>query len=138
MELPEIDKRYILIIAVVLLIAAAALLFLPSLFSQKTVNAYFSTSKLAPGQNTSLIVEVTNTLGKDVSSVMISVSPLNRGIIGSLVTPLNGTLGIGEMRRITVPISLETNLLEGTYSIQIDASLDGAQYSARVALEVKK
>jgi hypothetical protein len=139
MNWPDINWKYLLIAVGLVLVAAVALMFLPQTLSAKTISAYFSpASKLAPGQSTNLIVEVTNTLGKDISSFDITVKAVNEGIkIGSFQKP-TGTIGAGETRRMTVPISLESGLLEGTYLVEIDVSLEDHPFSTRVGLEVKK
>jgi hypothetical protein len=139
MNLPDINWKYLLIVIVLVVIVALVLLFVPQNLSAKTINAYFSpTNKLAPGQNTNLIIELTNTLGKDVGVYDVSVKAINSGIIvGSFQKP-EGVIGSGEMRKMTVPISLNSTLLEGTYLIEIDVSLDSSPFSSRVALEVKK
>ena len=139
MNLPDINWRYLAIAIAIVIIVAVALAVIPSTLSAKTINAYFSpTNKVSPGQSTNLIVELTNTLDKDATTYTVGVSAVNQGItIGEFTRP-TGAIGKGEMRKVTVPISLSNDLLEGTYSIEITVDLEGTQFSSRVVLEVKK
>ena len=139
MNLPDINWKYLLIAIALVIIIVLALMFLPQVISAKTINAYFSpTNKLAPGQSTNLVIEATNTIGKDVTSLGVDVKAVNQGItVGSFQKP-SGLIGSGEMRKMIVPISLNSTLLEGTYAVEIDVTLDGNPFSSRVTLEVKK
>jgi hypothetical protein len=139
MNLPDINWRYLAIAIAIVIIVAVALAVIPSTLSAKTINAYFSpTNKVSPGQSTNLVIEMTNTLSKDVDSYGIQVNAVNQGIIVGEFSAPAGTIGQGEMRKVTVPISLSDELLEGTYSIEIKLDLAGEQFVSRVILEVKK
>jgi len=139
MRLPTISRKYYVILAAIIIAAVIISAVMLSLWSVKTINAYFSpTNKVAPGQSTNLTAEITNTVGKDVNSYDVIVRAINENItIGAFSQP-QGTFGMNELRKITVPVSLSADMLDGTYSIEVDVNLGGVPFSTRVNLEVKK
>jgi hypothetical protein len=140
MNLPQVDKKYLAVAIALLFVAVAVIVYLPPAFTSKTINAYFSQSTLSPGQNTDLIVEITNTLDRDIpeNEFSMSVSSINEGItIGEFAQP-TGTIGKGDMRKITVPIALSGDLLGGTYSLEIMVNFGEEAHSSRVVLTITK
>lgn len=138
-EMPEVNKKYLMIAVAAIIVAALALLYVPASLSAKTVTAYFSPAgRVSPGQSVNLVIEVTNTLDKDVSSCALTVNAINQGLAVGNITQPSGTIGKGENRKMTVQVVTADSLLDGTYSIEVAANLDGTPYSTRVMLEVKR
>ena len=139
MEIPEINKKY-LGIGIIIIIVLIFLLFLPSFFKVKTINAYFSPSAiLSPGQSTNLMIEIRNTLGKDALSASLSVKAIDNksAIIGEFQQPPQ-IIEKDQWKKIVVPVSISEGTIEGSYSIEITVTLNGKTEQERVSIEVRK
>ena len=140
MEIPAFvanNLKWLAIIAVILVAILLMLILNP--FQVRTINAYFEPSgAVRPGQNTTLVVEVTNTLGRDIATETVSVTAIDKASLGikdGQATQYN--VAKGDLRKFRIPV-VATAATEGTYSIEITAMLDSKQEITRIALEVRK
>jgi len=137
MELPEFDKKKagIILGALALILAAALLLN----YSQPTkIKAHFESSPVTPGTQTNLIVEVTNILGEDVNTATLTVTPVSPAdVLLSQETRNITNMGRDEWRKFEFPINVSPDAVDGTYSVNIEVTLDGETESTRAFLEVR-
>jgi len=139
MDLPElpfdIEWRNIALI----LIGIALILFAFFSFTGNPINAYFKPSNVfeANAEGT-LIVEMKNIAGEDITLMKITADAVNPNII-EITNYLQEEMHVGkdEMRKFEFPIEIKEGR-QGTYSIEITADLDtDHSFSQRVSLEIK-
>lgn len=127
------------IILIIIAFAVVALLGVGFfLFQPKMINAYFESGTLQPKQNTTLVVEVHNTLDKDVGSVRVNVRALDPTSIQVLDEKSAVNLAKGDSRKFQFPVRVSSDALEGRYNIEVQVSLDDNNETIRIGLEIKK
>jgi hypothetical protein len=138
MELPEINLRYAAIAVAILVVAVLFLVFNP--FQAKAINAYFDPVGIVkPGQQATLVVELTNTAGQDIAREELSVAAIDAASITvGEMPPAQQNVAKGDVRKFRIPITVGGSATEGTYSLEITAGFDAKQEKTRITLEVRK
>ena len=134
MYFPPQQIKYFVIIVVIVVIGIMIWMFFPS--GTTTITANLSpTASLQPDATTTLDVEVINNLGKDISTLKVTIltDPNSIEVAGS---PDTRTMFKKNERRVfEFPLTVITTY-PGTYSVEIHADMDGTLVSHTLMLEV--
>ncbi|MBI1974225.1 hypothetical protein HYS54_05415 [Candidatus Micrarchaeota archaeon] len=124
--------------AVVVGLVLLLTLVVPSVTNTPTLRAYFEPGgPVRPESNTTLVVEVVNTEGADVRTLLVSaqgIDPTSVSVGDSPQSQLN--VGKGELKKFRFPTHVGA-AREGTYNIRVVADLDGKKFEQRASFEVK-
>ncbi len=134
MYFPPQQIKYFVIIVVIVIVGIGIWMFFPS--GTTTITANFRpTGSLQPDGDTTLHVEITNTLGKDVSTLKMTVltGPNSIEVTGSPDT--RTMFKMNERREFEFPLRVITTY-PGTYSVEVHADMDGTLVSHTLMLDV--
>lgn len=133
--LENIQKKHL---AVAGTIAVAALIVLALLVPRPgMVSARFESGALKPGQNTTLLVDIINVLEGDVATAVVAVRAIDPTSLNASGTQIAYNMARGDSRRFSFPVNILASV-EGVYSVEISASLDGRNETVRASIEVRK
>lgn len=135
-ECPISGRNWKIIGIVVLVIILLVLILLPK--GAGPLNVFFNPAgPVSPGSTTNLIVEVRNTLDRDLAIVEVSVQPIDNLSL-SVATPIQTQQSVGknELRIFRFPIAV-AEVLDGTYSLEVIVKMDGKEEKTRALLDVR-
>ncbi|MEM0372503.1 MAG: hypothetical protein QXO69_01540 [archaeon] len=126
-------KAIAAIIVAVALIAVSVLAL--SLIAPKPVVASLEKTTLAPGEDTTLSVSVTNPTGAVLSDVSVTASTPDRDVFISTPWPESDVIGVGETRVFRFSVIVVSSAADGQYVIKVRVPRLSEETSVR--LEVK-
>lgn len=127
----------------VLVVVIVALLFLwfidfsSLLPAANPLSLAFSKSKVAPNESALLYVTLNNTLGHDLNSITINAKAIDEKSLEVFPkTRFVDTLGLNETRVLEFSVMAKKEAVNGSYSVEITALIEGKTSSQRINLEI--
>jgi uncharacterized membrane protein len=132
----NIDNKVLVLI--IILVVAVILIWSYSLFSSsRIISPLFAKEELAPGESTTLGVDVLNPYATGFTNVVVSVKPLDPTSITVGGSPqIEDVFGAGETRKFTFTVGVTEETRLGTYFVDVIAMFGSENQTRRIMLRV--
>ncbi|MCD6522195.1 MAG: hypothetical protein J7K68_00445 [Candidatus Diapherotrites archaeon] len=138
-EMPETisERKKEIAVGVIIVVILVGLLWFISGFAQpKTLELSFTKPKIKANEVTTLVVNVRNTLGHDVTNATVEVIPESDSLIVPNNRHVEPTIGEGAYRRFEFTVMTKPELSKGTYKITARLEMDEKIEERNVYLEI--
>ena len=129
LQMPSIgipSSRIVVSVAVLMALILVVIYFLGSM-QTGTVAARFSSQRIKAGEETRLVLELRNTLEKDVKYLSVAVMPVDPNTITiseNVMEQRQANFGVGERRVLRFDVFTNANALEGSYTVIVKTIMD--------------
>ncbi|MBN1160236.1 MAG: hypothetical protein JXA43_03350 [Candidatus Diapherotrites archaeon] len=114
---------------VVVILVAIILILAVTTLSPQAITAEFLQDEISAGEQATLVVNIYNNSKEDLTNIHVNIKAVDpNALILTQNTIDVSILGVGEHRRVGIPVYTTSGVYEGTYSVELSTTSNQLEF----------